>query len=375
MRKCLPLIAVVFILSFSACKKEKIITVEVPQKHSWTSDSFFVGVNKVLLTSLPLNDSIIAVANRSTIVYLNANKPNTALLGMYIPGVTNLYSNYFAPSLSKKVSASVIDPDHLNIYATYNTVTPDGLATFTPAYSGSANSFKGLSFPMPVINAGYSIINDKYILAPTEIDFQAKQAFFSLITLNTTSSSSHQSVAISSINNLTLIPPASTLGFSDGRYFSASYYGKFFVHYYNQFFRVDTLGNIKAFGYSPVQGYAGHTTNMFAINNNLFALGNGKFFISQDQGETWSLFMDATGNIYGGLTYMNVGNDLYAVYNDQISKVTMSGNTFTYTELDNDGLKTNQITSINKCGKYIYVTTLSGLFYRDSASFNTPKKP
>jgi hypothetical protein len=54
--------------------------------------------------------------------------------------------------------------------------------------------------------------------------------------------------------------------------------------------------------------------------------------------------------------------------------VTLNGNNLNFVELDNDGLQTNQITGINKVGKNAFVTTTSGLFYRDTSSFNTPKK-
>jgi len=57
-----------------------------------------------------------------------------------------------------------------------------------------------------------------------------------------------------------------------------------------------------------------------------------------------------------------------------LANLTLSGNNLSYQELDNDGLQTNQITSINECGKYVFATTLSGLIYRDTATFNTPKK-
>ena len=97
--------------------------------------------------------------------------------------------------------------------------------------------------------------------------------------------------------------------------------------------------------------------------------------VSTDFGETWSLYFSLPqGSPYLSLTYQNVGNELYAYFMSQLWQVTMSGNSLTYTELDNDGLKTNQITNINKVGKYAFVSTLSGLYYRDTATFITPKK-
>jgi hypothetical protein len=135
------------------------------------------------------------------------------------------------------------------------------------------------------------------------------------------------------------------------------------------------VGNFKAFGFSPVPGVEnGRVTQMFTLNNYLFAIGLAKLFISHDEGETWSVFADVLGSLYGGLFYFNVGDELYATRESQIWRVTLTGSTLNYQELDNSGLETNLITSISKASKYTFVTTLSGLYYRDTASFNTAKK-
>ncbi|HKO80667.1 MAG TPA: hypothetical protein VJU78_09735, partial [Chitinophagaceae bacterium] len=154
-----------------------------------------------------------------------------------------------------------------------------------------------------------------------------------------------------------------------------TYYNKFFFFFNSQFYRIDTSGNIKAFGYSPVpQVQNGIVSQMFTIDGYLFAVGTTKFFVSKDKGESWALFSDETGSLYTSLAYHNVGNELYATYESQIWRVTLIGNSLTYRELDNDGLQTNHITSVNKTGKYAFVTTLAGLFYRDTATFNQPKR-
>lgn len=149
----------------------------------------------------------------------------------------------------------------------------------------------------------------------------------------------------------------------------------FFLSFYNQFFRIDTLGNVKAFGHAPVPEERDEAVfQMFRLENNLFAVGSRTLFISRDEGENWSVYAGASGARATWLSYFNVGNEVYAAINSQIWRVILSGNNFFFKELDNDGLETNHITSVNKAGKYAFVTTLSGLYYRDTASFNTPKK-
>jgi hypothetical protein len=174
---------------------------------------------------------------------------------------------------------------------------------------------------------------------------------------------------------LTLDLAPSTLGFALGTYFSEAYFGKFFLYLSQQFYRIDTSGNVKAFGFSPVPGVEnGRVTQMFTLDNLLFAGGSEKLFVSTDQGETWSKFRDVLGTNFAILTYFNVGSELYATYQAQIWRVTLSGQNLNYQELDNDGLQGNQITSINKIGKFVFITTLSGLYYRQLSDLNTPMK-
>ena len=170
-----------------------------------------------------------------------------------------------------------------------------------------------------------------------------------------------------------------TIGFTGGGYFCAAYYDKFFVYYSGQFFRIDTAGNVKAFGYTPASYQQNRgVANMFTAGTNLYANSGGIIFVSTDQGETWSLFNDFSQTNASGVAYRNVGTDLYATFGglqSQIWKVVIAGNTFHFSELNTDGLGSNLLTSITRCGKYVFVTTPTGVFYRDSLYFNQLAKP
>ncbi len=279
-----------------SCKKETITVIkEIPVNHSWSLDSSIFGFNKILLTSLPLNDSTLAVANSSLIWYINPNKLNSSIDGAYI-NLNPIYGYLVSPSITKSICVSLIDSNRLDIFSTLNPVSNYGRFTFSPTYSNSTSSIKG--FPLPFFRStGYPIINAKYILAPDEIDFVTQTAICTLIKVDTASIPFPNSVSFSSSKNIILIPASSTIGFSSGGYFSAAYYNKFFISFYNQFYRIDTSGNVRAFGYSPVVGQSGTIFQMFTINNYLFAIGVDKFFVSQDQGENWSLFYNSSGSI------------------------------------------------------------------------------
>jgi len=368
MKKFLLFSILPLLVIYYSCKKETIIK-EVPITHSWSLDSNFYGINKILLTSLPLNDSLIAVASNYRITYVNTKKLGyTESIG--IEG-KNYFSSLAPPSISKTFTVSVTDPNRLVVFSTYYPTFQGGVPySFSPTYSNSNTSQKSL----PVGSLFYSgcpIVNDKYVLAPFETDWIGSKATFSLIKVGKMG----LTTAIISTKNITAMAAPTTF-FSGGVDFSASFFGKFFYTYNTQFFRIDTLGNVKSFGFNPMINVpTSCVSQMFTLNNNLFALAGGTFFISQDQGETWSVFYKCVaGDSYSALTYYNVGKEVYGAYLSQLCKVTLSGETLKFQELDNDGLQGSQITSINKCGKYAFVTTLSGLYYRDSTSFNTFKK-
>jgi hypothetical protein len=352
-----------FLVILFSCQKETIIK-EVPITHSWSLDSNFMGIDKILLTSVPMNDSMIAVASNYQIAYVNVKHLGyTYRIG--IPD-KSYYSALVPPTISKGMTVSVSDPNKLIVFATYMPVFQSGIpVSFSPTYSSSTTSGKALPRGS-LFNSGCSIINDKYILAPFESDWNNGKATFSLIKV----SQKGWNTIIESTKNITV---SST--FYGGNDFSATFFGKFFYTYYRQFFRVDTLGNVKSFGSSPMQTtLSDNVSQMFTLNSYLFAVAGGSFFVSNDQGENWSLFYQSVaGDMYSWCNFYNVGKDVYATYLSQVWKVTLSGESLKYQELDNDGLQGSQITSINKCGKYAFVTTLSGLYYRDTTKFNTFK--
>lgn len=130
---------------------------------------------------------------------------------------------------------------------------------------------------------------------------------------------------------------------------------------------------MKSFGYGPVAGPSGFVTQMFKLRNRLFALSGTRLYVSLDQGETWNTYADFSGGQQALFTFHAVGDALYATFQSQLARVRLLDGRIEFQELDNDGLQTSHITSINKCGKYAYVTTLSGLYFRDTTSLHTPR--
>lgn len=366
-----------FILLVIGCKKENVpVTNETPVFKAWLLDSVQFSTNDLLLTSTAVNDSILAVANSSVIYHVNVNQLNNPIEGSFL-GTTGAYDRYAQPTLNSQIGVALIDSHHVKIFSVLPPFSDRGALIYTPNYTSAVYSHKTYPVVYPS-GSGYPVINSKFILTPDELDYEANKVYISLLEVSQSSPGNTQQNTINLISKkpIVLTPEESTLGFSDGTYFSAAYYGKFFLHYANQFYRIDTLGNVKKFGYRPVLGIGnGGVAQMFKLDNYLFTVSLDDWFVSHDEGETWSLYLKAFGTIYPSLKFINVGNELYATNGSQIWRVTLSAENLNYQELDNTGLTDNtQITSINKVGKYAFLTTLSGLYYRDTASFNAIKK-
>lgn len=358
-----------------ACRKTVTVTktVEVNKQYSWQLDSLVFGLNKILLTGTTINDSTLIVSNGLSGLYVHPGQvKGNYITGFYTPNY--LSAGLVPPVIDKHLMVQWADSSRL-----FMNVTDSGqVALFNwltypiPPASGYPNAIRG--FPLGTLsNSGYAIVDSKYVLAPYEID-GLTQAKMSLVKVSPTPSWDNNRLNIDQVKDLVVNAAPGTFGFTNGGCYSRSFYHKFFVQLYNQFFRIDTLGNVKSFGYRPAPStQGGPVSEMFTLGGYLFALCGDRFDVSTDQGETWNVF--APSGSYSNLHYFNASdNNVYASFNSQLFRVTLSGTTLSFQELDNDGLSYNQIMSVNQCGQYLFAVTASGLFYRDTATVNTAKK-
>jgi hypothetical protein len=230
--------------------------------------------------------------------------------------------------------------------------------------------------------ADFPVIRNKYALIPVEtVGTSNLQTRFDLLSFDSAKVLGKLALGPDTpkIKSITVSVAPGTPGFQLSNYFCAAYYNKFFVAYGGQFFRIDTAGNVKAFGYTPAPyQYTYGTGNMFTLGSTLFVNSGGIIFSSIDQGENWSVFNDLSHSGSAGVVYRNVGKDLYATLGDldsQIWKVVVNGNTFSFSEINTDGLEPNLVTSLIKCGRYVFATTPTGVYYRDTAYFDQLKTP
>ncbi|MCC3160678.1 hypothetical protein LJ737_25805 [Hymenobacter sp. 15J16-1T3B] len=363
---------VLLALLAGACTKERIKVVTEPARaRSWTLDSSLTSYNRILLTSARQDDSTLVVASNTALWYVRPRGLNRGINGAFLQGIPT-YGYLVAPTITPAVGTILYDANRLGIFLTASPISNFGRFTYAPTYSTDPNTNK--AFPLPIQgNSGYPVVDGRYVLAPTEGNSYWQLG--SVLRVGPIAGfRPGESLELKNTRLFTLTPAPAGARFVQAGYFAAAYHHKFFVSMGGQFFRVDTTGRVKAFGYSPVPGTNAYVTQMFTLQNRLFAVGNSTLFVSDDQGETWAPLLNLSGTNLGLLTFHNVGAALYATFQAQLWRVTLSANSLVLKELDNDGLATNQITSVNTCGKYAFVTTLAGFYYRDTASFQTPKR-
>jgi len=377
----LPLLAlaVPFLAGTTACKKTVTLTVIDTFRHAWQPVTYFNFYGEPALNSASAGDTALLVATNAGLINLPVTHQSfDYLYKLPLPAITLDHPAIGAPFVNNRLCVYATD----SLLQLFNVTGYNSLwvLTYKPVYSDNTYPrFQIAHTPgwgrWPT--SDFPVIRSHYLLTPVEDAHDGSAARFDLLTFDSAKALSPSSFGDTfGIKHLSLHPAPGTLGFSGGAYLCATFFDKFFVFYENQFFRIDTTGNVKAFGYTPAPYSGGlFINNMFTFGNMLFVKGFNVFFYSMDQGESWQLFNEFSNTI-GTLTFRNIGNDLYATATTldmQIWKITVNERNLVFNELNNDGLQGNLVTSITRCGKYVFATTPTGLYYRDTALFDQRK--
>lgn len=379
---------IIFSLFTTACKKtvtKEVIVTDTVQ-HAWKQITNYNMYANTLFNSANIGDTQLVVAgNTSYILCASLNGSGTNYLmgypyigtSLFKPATSTPYINKDLCAYRADTALYIMAVPVVNSYA-YITYKPRYTAGYYSAFV-PAEQYPSLTYPTSV----YPVIGNKYLLTPVEFSGNGNtQVHFDLLSFDY-----KQSLSINgfldtpAVKRITVTSDPSTIGFYSSGYFCASFYNKFFVYYGGQFFRVDTTGNVKTFGYMPASGTSAYGVyNMFTANNMLFVKSGAILFYSQDQGESWQVFNDysSMGSTVGMLVFRNVGTKLYATIADQDSqlwKVTFTDRVINFAEINNDGLENNIVTSITQCGRYDFITTATGIFSRDTALVDQLKQP
>lgn len=386
MKPILSFVLLAFLLAGSfSCKKSvetKIVTDTV--RHAWQQLPIYNSNGMAALSSYNLADTTLVIGGNFGITLVPVNhQPFNNFFTYLLPGTSLTMPVQAAPFINSRL-------------VSYATATSYGVYSLAPANQFSSmlytpDSTPGAYFRFQQANTfgwngspseAYPVIANKYAIMPVEtIGTSNTQTRFDLVRFDSAKMlNSYPGPADPPVvRHITVSSAPGTPGFFLSNYFCATYYNKFFVEYGGQFFRIDTTGNVKAFGYTPAPYPNNYGVgNMFTVGNTLYVKSGGIIFSSTDQGESWSVVGDFSQSFPGGLVFRNVGNGLYATLatlDSQLWKVVVNGNKFSFSELNTDGLEFNLVSSITKCGKYVFATTPTGVYYRDTLYFDQLKTP
>ncbi|MBN2570820.1 MAG: hypothetical protein JXA68_01720 [Ignavibacteriales bacterium] len=105
--------------------------------------------------------------------------------------------------------------------------------------------------------------------------------------------------------------------------------------------------------------------DFFQYRDTLYGLSYDILYRSTDQGESWHPYLSGVSNYVD--RFFVIQDKLCWYVNDKIVRLDLE--TLEYYELVNEGLEGNTITSVIEYNGKVYVTTLSGLFYKDVDKF------
>jgi hypothetical protein len=112
--------------------------------------------------------------------------------------------------------------------------------------------------------------------------------------------------------------------------------------------------------------------DIFKFNSTYYAIGQEaattKLFSTSDSGSTWQVQYSNLPWEAASFNYFEMGNRIIATYHYQIFEVVIGSNLI-YKELDNDGIKYNDITSIVKCNGKVFLTTNYGVYTCNYSDF------
>lgn len=144
-----------------------------------------------------------------------------------------------------------------------------------------------------------------------------------------------------------------------------SYKDRFFAYVDGDFLIIYSTGQMRS-----IPEVQGTVVEIFDYQGNVYAVTEFPelIYISQNEGETWSLF--AANFFYAPIRFFTIRDKLCFYVYSQIAMLDVA--TGAITELDNSGLEGHEITSVNEYHGRAWVTTLSGMFYKDINDFFTP---
>jgi hypothetical protein len=347
------ILAFCLLVLITSCTKEKVIAPD----YSWKSLPGFQLADKVVFNSFA-TDKKLYLYGPAIFATLDSNHQ------METP-VANWYNSFIKQPIGKDFFIELSKPyNFLILKATRN---PAGdRSQFGVNFAAIDTSFRSLALEYFYNTSQVAVIsseNQFLIPAFTRADNYGNPTFYQVGVQVKPNLMNRDVVDTTFVRKLILKNTGSLNGEVYGLH---SYYGKFFVSLGSSTFLIRADGS-----YNKVLD--DRTKLFFEHQQNLYALGYNTFYQSTDMGETWR---PAYNGSFGGGAHrgFNISEDAFVFNADKIAMLQLTSDGITSKELVNDGLEGNQITSVTRFRDRVYVTTLSGVFYKPYEHFLTFKE-
>ena len=117
-----------------------------------------------------------------------------------------------------------------------------------------------------------------------------------------------------------------------------------------------------------------HTSTMIQIGQDIYSVGVRKLYKSTDDGNTWNEVTPVNDRVV--YRYKMIGDKVVAYHRTrgEIFEATFSSNGIALRELENDGIEHEYFTSLATLKGKVYITTFTGMYWRDLDGFFDDKK-
>lgn len=348
-------------LTLGACTREKTpepdCTKEAAgQNNSWKVHPDFTLNNKCMYNSLATGDSLF-LYGPAVIAQLDTNHQVQTFSA-------NWYYSFLKQPINKDFFVEVSKPSQgIALKVTKSPVWSG--SQWTPRFPVVDTSFRRLAIDwIGNLDEVVAINDQNQLLIPAytrDAGMYERLAFYLIGVRLNSEETSYARVESTSFKKFFLNGPEYV---NNGVLAIKSYYGKFFVCGDETTFLVRPDGTYKNVINTRAEKF-------FLHNNSLYAIAWRQVYRSDDQGENWVQVYNLSNDFYGHT--FNLDDQAFFFLDDKIVLIQIDGNGISSRELVNEGLAGNQITSVCRFKDRVYVTTLSGVFYKPYQAFLTFK--
>lgn len=341
---------------FSSCEKETIVmeTELVEKTYSWIKHPFFKDFYAKTHLSYATDDKLFIKGGN---MYNREFEIDTENNAKSLFSNVNT-SNHFLPL--SRVNVTAIN----GLIRLRNLSTTDGtninstvflqLENYDPNFIEIVNQNTYVDSPIGAFNDS----NQLLIPYKAETNYDS----FALITfsINDNAGNYEQNIFLEQVQIIKI--PNFELG-SRNEYYCYSINNYFIVSRLNNNpsnYRINSNGTYHQFNNHTV------FNNLVKIENKLYGLNGSGIFISHDDGQTWANYSALLAFWY---TLYNVDNRLILVTNSNLFEIIFNDTGFIGKELNNDAFDGINVTSIVEFNNKIYVTTHSGVYYKEKFDF------